>query len=89
MKKFLVKLCTIISVFAVMTTFLLSPILAMTPVFGSKLPSGVGNLYYYVDGSASQYTGYVRNSANNWMYTGYGANPIYAYESSNNMRHHQ
>lgn len=52
--------------------------------WGAKLIGGVGNIYYYMDSSViSSYKTATRNAANNWMYTGFGANPIYMYEYGN------
>lgn len=46
-------------------------------VFGGRFSRGVGNTCYYVDSTASGYTTQINASANNWVVTGHGYNPIY------------
>lgn len=51
-----------------------------TPTFGTnRYYNGVGNITVYIDGpsGASYWVNFIKNAANNWMYTGVGANPIY------------
>lgn len=50
---------------------------------GYYLAEGVGHVDYYVTAGAVGYTSLINNSANNWVYTGFGANPIYMYKTMN------
>lgn len=63
---------------------------AMTPTIpnGIKFTRGVGNCCYYVDGSASGYSGQISSASNNWVDTGYGWNPIYMTAVSSNYATH-
>jgi len=58
---------------------------ATTPRFanGYYLAEGVGHLDYYITPNAVPYTNLINNAANNWVYTGFGANPIYMYRTYN------
>ena len=47
------------------------------------LAEGVGAVDYYITTSASSYSTEIGNAANNWVYTGYGYNPIYMYQTTN------
>lgn len=60
-----------------MITFSTGTVLAYNPLLGGKLFNGVGNVCYSVNGGAANYTWYINNAANNWVYTDYGDNPIY------------
>lgn len=64
--------------------------------FGGQLRDGIGNVFIYLDyGNGTvdnpgigRYEYLIKNAVNNWMYTGYGANPFYAsYVSGNNGSH--
>lgn len=46
-------------------------------LIGGRFTRGVGNTCYYIDSTASNYTARINAAANNWVYTGHGANPIY------------
>lgn len=63
---------------------------AMTPPYTHKIrySRGVANTCYYVDSSASTFVGAINTAANNWVYTGYGANPIYMTAVSSNRATH-
>lgn len=54
-------------------------IFAATPRYGGKYSSGVGNITIYINynSGAGYWESYIKNAANNWMYTGVGDNPIY------------
>lgn len=68
----------IFSVLAMIMIFSLSKsIFADNLYIGGKLSRGVGNMYYYVDSTASGYTSLINNAVDNWVDTGYGWNPIY------------
>lgn len=56
-----------------------SSVFAMTPTYLHEIrySRGVGNTCYYVDSSASTFVSTINSAANNWVHTGYGANPIY------------
>ena len=47
------------------------------------LAEGVGAVDYFITSSASSYSTEIGNAANNWVYTGYGYNPIYMYQTTN------
>lgn len=47
------------------------------------LAEGVGAVDYYITDSASAYTSLIGSAAYSWMYTGYGDNPIYMYQTTN------
>ena len=47
------------------------------------LAEGVGAVDYYITDSASSYTSLIGAAAYSWMYTGYGDNPIYMYQTTN------
>ena len=47
------------------------------------LAEGVGAVDYYITTSASGYSTEIGNAAYNWVYTGYGYNPIYMYQTTN------
>lgn len=52
-----------------------------TPVYKKKLMYGVDRVTIYIDDKGSPRASYweilIENAVNNWMYTGYGANPFY------------
>lgn len=47
------------------------------------LAEGVGDIDYYIMPGASGYTTLINNATNNWIYTGFGYNPIYMYRTYN------
>lgn len=48
------------------------------PAYGQyKLTWNIENVYYYLDSSATQYSGTIANAANNWVYTGLGYNKLW------------
>lgn len=60
---------------------------AATPYFGKKFQNGVGNVSAWLDYSSGvgYWQSFITFAANNWMYTGVGANPIYInFVGSNN-----
>ncbi|MCX8074814.1 MAG: hypothetical protein N2749_04420 [Clostridia bacterium] len=57
---------------------------AASPAFPYKLMRGVGNMYYYVNSTANAYIPQINGAADNWIYTGFGYNPIYLYPVSSN-----
>lgn len=50
---------------------------AMSPVFGHKLMWGIGGIHYYLSGGSPAYEDIIANSANNWVETGVGWNPLW------------
>lgn len=72
MKKSIFKVFVFLAIFAFST----GTVLAYNPLLGGKLINGVGNVCYTVNGGAANYTWYINDAANNWMYTGWD-NPIY------------
>ena len=85
-KKSLLKGLSIIGVVvAMLITSSISVFAATTPRFNNNyyLAEGVGHIDYYITPSASGYTSLINNAANNWVYTGFGVNPIYMYQTSN------
>lgn len=50
---------------------------------GYYLAEGVGHVDYYITTPAAGYTTLINNAANNWVYTGFGYNPIYMYRTYN------
>lgn len=60
---------------------------AATPYYGKKFQNGVGNISVWLDYSSGvgYWQSFITLAANNWMYTGVGANPIYInFVGSNN-----
>lgn len=48
------------------------------PAYGQyKLTWNIENIYYYLDSSATQYSGIIESAANNWVYTGLGYNKLW------------
>lgn len=61
-------------------------IFAATPRLGGRYSSGVGNITIFINynSGAGYWESFIKNAANNWMYTGKGDNPIYiSFVSSN------
>lgn len=57
---------------------------SVTPRIGPYyLAEGVGHVDYYITASASAYSTQIGNAAYKWVYTGYGYNPIYMYQTTN------
>ena len=66
------------------TTFLATPVFAITPQYPYSCSRGV-NVYYYIDGGSNNALyNPIRNAAYNWEHTGFGLNPIYLYIKSTN-----
>jgi predicted Zn-dependent protease len=84
-KKFKILIISVL----IMTTFVSSTNnVFATPTFGThRYYTGVGNVTVYIDrpSGAGYWQNFITNAANNWMYTGVGANPIYMrFVSGNN-----
>lgn len=79
------KVITTLLCFLVISLNLVPVFNAATPTFRYNLSGGVSNVYYWFDSSVnSTYQANFNSAANNWIYTGYGYNPIYMYKSSSN-----
>lgn len=50
---------------------------AMTPTYGGKLTWNIGNIHYYLSGESANYADIIAASANNWVNTGVGWNPLW------------
>lgn len=87
MKKGVKKITFILTALALCVS---SNAFAMTPTFpnDAKFSRGVSNCCYYVDSTASGYTGQINAAADNWVDTGYGWNPIYMTAVSSNYGTH-
>lgn len=55
---------------------------AVTPYYSYSCSRGVCVYYYVENGSSNSYYTQISNATNNWVHTGYGANPVYLYEKS-------
>lgn len=78
------KICAIIGAVAMLTSSTIPVFAATTPRYDNNyyLAEGVGDVDYYIMSSASAYTSLIHNAANNWVYTGFGYNPIYMYHTT-------
>ena len=73
------KIRACVFIFILCFSLCLSNVNAASLYGNYRFSRGVGNMYYYVDSSASSYTSYINSAIDNWVDTGYGWNPIYLY----------
>lgn len=82
------KIRACVFIFILCFSLCLSNVNAASLYGNYRFSRGVGNMYYYVDSSASSYTSYINSAIDNWVDTGYGWNPIYLYPVSSNYATH-